>query len=136
MAHESPIITVAVTGAFGDRSTENLPITPEAIANSALEAHQAGAAIAHIHVRDIETGAPSMKLEYYQEAKSMKSKEQASKELKDFLESHPHLQEYQNRIDNILEKTHPDKRLEVLMIMLCGKQTELLTELTKLTTMV
>jgi uncharacterized protein (DUF849 family) len=66
MAHQSPIITVAVTGAFGDRSNENLPITPQAIANSALEAHQAGAAIAHIHVRDIQTGAPSMKLEYYQ----------------------------------------------------------------------
>jgi len=67
MAHQSPIITVAVTGAFGDRSNENLPITPQAIANSALEAHQAGAAVAHIHVRDIQTGAPSMKLEYYQE---------------------------------------------------------------------
>jgi uncharacterized protein (DUF849 family) len=65
--HDAIIITVAVTGAFGDRSNEYLPITPKDIATSALDAHQAGAAIAHIHVRDIETGAPSMKFEYYEE---------------------------------------------------------------------
>jgi uncharacterized protein (DUF849 family) len=33
-----------------------IPVTPEEIANAAIEAAKAGAAIAHIHVRDIETG--------------------------------------------------------------------------------
>ncbi|RJQ48434.1 MAG: hypothetical protein C4530_24755 [Desulfobacteraceae bacterium] len=40
------IITVAVTGSFGDRKTHYLPITPEEIASSALGAHEAGAAVA------------------------------------------------------------------------------------------
>jgi uncharacterized protein (DUF849 family) len=44
-----------------------LPITPQQIATAALEAAQAGAAVAHIHVRDPETGRPSMKLELYRE---------------------------------------------------------------------
>ncbi len=61
------ILTVAVTGAFGDRSTPNLPITPREIADSALEAYRTGASVAHIHVRDVKTGAPSMKFELYQE---------------------------------------------------------------------
>ena len=66
----------------------------------------------------------------------MKSKEQALKDLDDFLEKHPHLQEYQNRINEILDNTHPDKRLEVILLMLFGKQSELITQLTKLTQMV
>jgi uncharacterized protein (DUF849 family) len=56
---EKLIITVSVTGSFGDRSTHGLPITPKEIAESALEAYKAGAAIAHIHVRDVETGKPA-----------------------------------------------------------------------------
>jgi uncharacterized protein (DUF849 family) len=64
---EKLIITVSVTGSFGDRSTHGLPITPKEIAESALEAYKAGAAIAHIHVRDIETGKPSMEVKLYEE---------------------------------------------------------------------
>ena len=62
------IITAAITGAQTTKEqTQYLPITPEEIANSSLEAAEAGAAIIHIHVRDPETGKPSMKVEYYRE---------------------------------------------------------------------
>ena len=62
------ILTCAVTGTFGTRENNaNLPVTPEEIANAALGAVKAGAAICHIHVRDPATGAPSMKVEYYRE---------------------------------------------------------------------
>jgi uncharacterized protein (DUF849 family) len=67
MNHEV-FITCAVTGAGGtqDRS-EHVPRSPEQIANSAIDAAKAGAAIVHCHVRDPETGAPSRKIEYYRE---------------------------------------------------------------------
>jgi len=62
------IITVAVTGSVGDRSKHPaLPVTPKEIAESAVEAHSSGASVAHIHVRDPETGDPSMAFELYQE---------------------------------------------------------------------
>ena len=62
------LITCAVTGNLTTRAhTPHLPITPAEIAASALEAAAAGAAIAHIHVRHPETGAPSMELAYYRE---------------------------------------------------------------------
>jgi uncharacterized protein (DUF849 family) len=50
-------ITCAVTGA-GDTvgRSEHVPVTPEQIADSAIEAARAGAAIVHIHVRDPATG--------------------------------------------------------------------------------
>jgi uncharacterized protein (DUF849 family) len=53
-------ITCAVTGS-GDsvRKSAHVPVTPAQIAASALEAHAAGAAIVHLHVRDPATGAPS-----------------------------------------------------------------------------
>jgi len=62
------IITCAITGG-GDTVGKHpaIPVTPEQIANSALEAAQAGAAIVHIHVRDPKTGKPSSKLELYSE---------------------------------------------------------------------
>jgi uncharacterized protein (DUF849 family) len=61
-------ITCAVTGSGGsqDRSP-HVPRSPEQIANSAIAAAKAGAAIVHCHVRDPDTGAPSRKLEYYRE---------------------------------------------------------------------
>jgi len=60
------IITCAVTGNIvKPEQHPGLPITPEQIADAALEAAEAGAAAAHIHVRDPETGRPSMQLEYY-----------------------------------------------------------------------
>jgi len=62
------IITVAVTGAMGDKSKHpTMPVSPKEIAESALEAHSAGASVAHIHVRDPETSEPSMAFELYQE---------------------------------------------------------------------
>jgi len=68
MIKQKTVITCAVTGAVTSLDqTPYLPITPEQIATSALEAAEAGAAIVHLHVRDIETGKASMKLELYQE---------------------------------------------------------------------
>jgi uncharacterized protein (DUF849 family) len=61
------VITVSVTGSIGNPREFPIPITPKDIAESALEAHKAGAAVAHIHVRDLETGAPSMKFRLYEE---------------------------------------------------------------------
>ena len=61
-------ITCAVTGA-GDTvgKSDKVPFTPEAIANDAIAAAEAGAAIAHIHVRDPITGDPAREVDYYQE---------------------------------------------------------------------
>jgi uncharacterized protein (DUF849 family) len=62
------ILTCAVTGAGTTlKQTPYLPVTPEQIATSALEAAAAGAAIVHLHVRDPNTGTPSMRLDLYQE---------------------------------------------------------------------
>jgi uncharacterized protein (DUF849 family) len=61
-------ITCAVTGAGATTGkSERVPVTPEAIADSAIEAARAGAAIAHIHVRDPETGRGSRDLRLYRE---------------------------------------------------------------------
>ena len=60
------IITCAVTGNITTRENHpQLPITPQEIATASLEAAAAGAGIVHIHVRDPETGRPSMDLEHY-----------------------------------------------------------------------
>lgn len=62
------ILTCAVTG--GDDVADRfpaIPVTPEQIATAAIDACKAGAAIAHIHVRDPATGKPSMGLELYRE---------------------------------------------------------------------
>ncbi|NTC82488.1 3-keto-5-aminohexanoate cleavage protein [Agrobacterium tumefaciens] len=62
------IVTCAITGNLTrPEQTPYLPITPEQIAVSALEAGEAGAAIVHIHVRDPETGAPSMSVDLYRD---------------------------------------------------------------------
>jgi uncharacterized protein (DUF849 family) len=45
--------------------TPYLPITPVQIAEFALRAADAGAAVAHIHVRHPDTGTPSMELDHY-----------------------------------------------------------------------
>ena len=53
-------ITCAVTGVGATTGrSELVPVTPQQIANAALEAARAGAAIVHIHVRDPGTGGPS-----------------------------------------------------------------------------
>ncbi|MEU9881636.1 3-keto-5-aminohexanoate cleavage protein [Streptomyces phaeochromogenes] len=66
--NQDVIITCALTGA-GDtvRKSPHVPVTPEQIARSAVEAADAGAAAVHIHVRDPETGAPSRDPRLYRE---------------------------------------------------------------------
>ncbi len=61
-------ITCAVTGSGGtqDRSP-HVPRSPRQIAESAIEAARAGAAVVHCHVRDPETGAPSRDPALYRE---------------------------------------------------------------------
>ncbi|MCU9839541.1 3-keto-5-aminohexanoate cleavage protein [Ruegeria sp. WL0004] len=61
-------ITCAVTGSGGtqDRSP-HVPRSPKQIADSAIAAAKAGAAVVHCHVRDPETGAPSRRLDLYRE---------------------------------------------------------------------
>lgn len=62
------IITAALTGA-GDTvgRSEHVPVTPEQIARSAVDAANAGAAVVHIHVRDVETGQGSREVPLYRE---------------------------------------------------------------------
>ena len=63
-----PFITCAVTGSGNTAGIHpNLPITPEQIADAAIEAAKAGAAIAHIHVRDEATGKGSRNPALYRE---------------------------------------------------------------------
>ena len=61
-------ITCAVTGS-GDTTgkSDKVPITPEQIANSAIDAAKAGAAVVHCHVRDPETGKPSRDQKLFRE---------------------------------------------------------------------
>ena len=67
MLDRPTLITCAITGNITKpEQTPYLPVTPEQIANSALEAAEAGAAVAHIHVRH-PNGKPSMELEHYAE---------------------------------------------------------------------
>ena len=63
------IVTCAVTGA-GETTDKSphVPITPEEVANSAIEAAKAGASVAHVHVRDPETGKGSRDKKLFKEA--------------------------------------------------------------------
>ncbi len=64
----SVFITCAVTGA-GDTAgrSPHVPVTPKQIAEAAIEAARAGAAVAHIHVRDPDTGRAARALPLYRE---------------------------------------------------------------------
>ena len=60
------IITCAITGAIHTPSmSPHLPVTPEEIADSAVAAAEAGAAILHLHARDPETGRPDQSPEAF-----------------------------------------------------------------------
>ncbi|MET1255885.1 3-keto-5-aminohexanoate cleavage protein [Aliikangiella maris] len=62
------ILTCAVTGNITTREQHpGLPVTPAEIAQASIDAARAGAAVVHIHARDIETGKGSMSLSLYQE---------------------------------------------------------------------
>ncbi len=67
-ANREVFITCAVTGS-GDTAgrSDKVPVTPREIADAVIEAAKAGAAVAHIHVRDPDTGAPSRDLALYAE---------------------------------------------------------------------
>jgi uncharacterized protein (DUF849 family) len=57
------LVTAAITGSIHTPSMSHyLPITPDQIADDAVRAYEAGAAMVHIHVRDPETGRPSQDL--------------------------------------------------------------------------
>ena len=61
------VITCAVTGGVTTLAqTPYLPVTPEQIATSSLEAAEAGAAIVHLHVRNPD-GTPSMSVDLYRD---------------------------------------------------------------------
>lgn len=62
------ILTCALTGA-GDTAgkSEYVPVTPEEIAQSGIEAARAGASVIHIHVRDPQTKQGSREVEFYRE---------------------------------------------------------------------
>ena len=62
------IISVAVCGSAPTKEqNSNVPYTPEEIAKQALGAWRAGAAIAHIHVRDPQTGTPDSRIDLFAE---------------------------------------------------------------------
>ena len=65
------IVSCAVTGS-GDSVDKHpaIPVTPKEIATAAIEAATAGAAIAHIHVREPDSGKPSRRVELYREVVS------------------------------------------------------------------
>ncbi|MEO0250207.1 MAG: 3-keto-5-aminohexanoate cleavage protein, partial [candidate division WOR-3 bacterium] len=70
------IITCALTGAGNTPSmSPYLPITPQQLVDEAVRVYEAGGAIAHIHVRNPETGQPSADTELFREvATKVKSK--------------------------------------------------------------
>ncbi len=60
------IFTAAITGSIHTPTmTPHLPITPDQIAENCIQAYQAGAAVAHVHVRNPETGQPSPDMELF-----------------------------------------------------------------------
>lgn len=62
------IITAAITGSIHTPGmSPYLPITPDEIVEEAVRAFNAGAAVAHIHARDPETGLPSSDVSLYQD---------------------------------------------------------------------
>ncbi|NPV92360.1 MAG: 2-dehydropantoate 2-reductase [Firmicutes bacterium] len=62
------IVTCAITGSVHiPTMSEYLPITPEQIAQNALDAANAGAASVHIHARDPKTGMPTSDLKVFEQ---------------------------------------------------------------------
>ena len=56
---EKAVITAAITGSIHTPTmSDYLPITPKQIADEAVRAYEAGAAVCHIHARNPETGMP------------------------------------------------------------------------------
>jgi len=67
MSHKI-ILTCAVTGSIHTPSmSPYLPVTPDEIATSAIEAAQAGASVLHLHARDPDTGRPSSDIDVFRQ---------------------------------------------------------------------
>jgi uncharacterized protein (DUF849 family) len=67
MVQRKVIITCAVTGSIHTPSmSPNLPVTAEEIADAAVGAAEAGAAIVHLHARNPETGLPDQSIERFE----------------------------------------------------------------------
>lgn len=65
--HDGVFITCAVTGGgFTTHKSDKVPVTPEQIADSCIEAAKAGAAVVHIHVRE-DDGMPSRDIDKFAE---------------------------------------------------------------------
>jgi uncharacterized protein (DUF849 family) len=65
---EKLIVTAAITGAIHTPSMSSyLPLTPEQIIDECVASREAGAAVAHIHVRDPETGRPNADQEVFRQ---------------------------------------------------------------------
>ena len=68
MPGEKAFISCAITGGMTvPGQSEAIPVTVEEIVDSAVAAHEAGAAIVHVHVRDPATGKPSAELGLFEE---------------------------------------------------------------------
>ena len=68
MPGDKAFISCAITGGMTvPGQSEAIPVTVEEIVDSAVEAHEAGAAIVHVHVRDPASGKPSAELGLFEE---------------------------------------------------------------------
>ncbi len=66
--HDGVFITCAVTGSgYTAHKSDKVPVTPAEIADACIEAARAGAAVVHIHVREVGTGLPSRSVDHYAE---------------------------------------------------------------------
>ena len=62
------IITAAITGSIHTPTmSSHLPVTPKEIADEAVRAYEAGAAVCHVHARDPKDGRPSASLQLFKE---------------------------------------------------------------------
>ena len=68
MLEDRVIVTCAVTGGMTvPTQSPAIPVTPAEIIEAGVRAHEAGAAILHIHVREPSTGRPAADLELFEE---------------------------------------------------------------------
>ncbi len=68
MTDRRVLCSSAITGGMSvPGQSKAIPVTPQEIVDSAVDAHQAGAAIVHIHVREPETGRPTSDLGLFKE---------------------------------------------------------------------
>ena len=99
LASNKRVISCAITGSIHlPTMTPYLPITPDQIAQNALDAADAGAAIVHIHARNPETGQPSRHdaREPVPERDVFRARG-GGRERQDVLKAHPECRQYRQR---------------------------------------